>query len=72
MTYNAKNNARKSRIIRYLARQWQYLEWEDVIDDLAVVFWFAVSLYRRDFRLDVNQALERVSKTVKKTLRGRQ
>ena len=61
---------RQSKIVRYMAGKWHKLDWQEILDDMALIFWLAVSFYRRDFRLDVNQALKTVQKTVSKELRS--
>lgn len=60
---------RQSRIVRYMAGKWLKLDWQEILDDMALIFWLAVSFYRRDFRLDVNKALNTVQKTVSRQLR---
>lgn len=60
---------RQTMLIRYVASKWRKLEWDEILDDMALIFWLAVSFYRRDFRLQVNQALTQVTKTVSKELR---
>ncbi len=60
---------RQTKIIRYMSRAWYKQDWQEILDDMALIFWLAVSFYRRDFRLDVNKALNTVQKTVAKELR---